>query len=97
MAPLTMGSAAQPSACPPPLTPSAQSAAAVRLTAEATHPLKAAGFLNSRSLDQSARMSSAGGAMAENGIPWRRDAEKALDEAKESRNPALVDFTAAPM
>jgi hypothetical protein len=35
--------------------------------------------------------------MAENGIPWRRDAEKALDEAKESRKAALVDFTAAPM
>jgi len=35
--------------------------------------------------------------MAENGIPWRRDAEKALDEAKGSRRSALVDFTAAPM
>jgi hypothetical protein len=35
--------------------------------------------------------------MAENGIPWRRDAEKALDEAKENKKRALVDFTAAPM
>jgi hypothetical protein len=35
--------------------------------------------------------------MAERGIPWRRDAEKALDEAKQSGTRALVDFTAAPM
>jgi hypothetical protein len=35
--------------------------------------------------------------MAENGIEWRRDAEKALEEAKESKKRALVDFTAAPM
>jgi len=35
--------------------------------------------------------------MAENGISWRRDAEKALDEAKEKGRCALVDFTAAPM
>jgi hypothetical protein len=35
--------------------------------------------------------------MAENGIPWRRDADKALDEAKHSGKRALVDFTAAPM
>ena len=35
--------------------------------------------------------------MAENGISWRRDAEKALDEAKQNAKPALVDFTAAPM
>ncbi len=35
--------------------------------------------------------------MAENGIPWRRDAEKALDEAKRNGRPGLVDFTAAPM
>jgi len=35
--------------------------------------------------------------MGENGISWRRDAEKALDEAKQSQRPALVDFTAAPM
>ena len=35
--------------------------------------------------------------MAENGIPWRRDAEQALDEAKENKKRALVDFTAAPM
>jgi hypothetical protein len=35
--------------------------------------------------------------MAEKGISWRRDAEKALDEAKQSRKRALVDFTAAPM
>ena len=35
--------------------------------------------------------------MAESGIPWRRDAEKALAEAKENKKPALVDFTAAPM
>ena len=38
-----------------------------------------------------------GTTMAENGIPWRRDAEKALDEAKENKKRALVDFTAAPM
>ncbi len=38
-----------------------------------------------------------GTAMAEKGISWRRDAEKALDEAKQSRKRALVDFTAAPM
>jgi len=35
--------------------------------------------------------------MAENGISWRRAAEKALDEAKENKKRALVDFTAAPM
>ena len=38
-----------------------------------------------------------GTTMAENGISWRRDAEKALDEAKENKKRALVDFTAAPM
>jgi hypothetical protein len=36
-------------------------------------------------------------AMAEHGIPWRRDPEKALDEAKPNGKRALVDFTAAPM
>lgn len=35
--------------------------------------------------------------MADKGISWRRDAEKALDEAKQGGKPALVDFTAAPM
>ena len=35
--------------------------------------------------------------MADNGIPWRRDMEKALDEAKQNGRRALVDFTAAPM
>jgi hypothetical protein len=35
--------------------------------------------------------------MAENGIPWRRDAEKALADAKQGGKRALVDFTAAPM
>ena len=35
--------------------------------------------------------------MAENGIPWRRDAEKALEDAKQDGKRALVDFTAAPM
>ena len=35
--------------------------------------------------------------MAENGIPWRRDAEKALDEGKQNGKRTLVDFTAAPM
>ena len=35
--------------------------------------------------------------MADNGISWRRDAEKALDEAKQNGRRALVDFTAAPM
>ena len=35
--------------------------------------------------------------MAESGILWRRDAEKALDEAKQNKRRALVDFTAAPM
>jgi hypothetical protein len=35
--------------------------------------------------------------MAGNAIPWRRDAEKALDEAKANGRRALVDFTAAPM
>ena len=35
--------------------------------------------------------------MADTGISWRRDAEKALDEAKQSGRRALVDFTAAPM
>jgi hypothetical protein len=38
-----------------------------------------------------------GTTMAERGIPWRRDAEKALEEAKENKKRALVDFTAAPM
>jgi hypothetical protein len=35
--------------------------------------------------------------MAESAIHWRRDAEKALDEAKQNGRRALVDFTAAPM
>ena len=35
--------------------------------------------------------------MAESGIPWRRDAEKAFEEAKQNKKRALVDFTAAPM
>jgi hypothetical protein len=35
--------------------------------------------------------------MAETLIPWRRDAEQALEEAKQNRRRALVDFTAAPM
>ena len=35
--------------------------------------------------------------MAESGIPWRRDAEKAIDEAKHNKKRALADFTAAPM
>ncbi len=35
--------------------------------------------------------------MADNGIPWRRDAEKALDEARDKGRRVLVDFTAAPM
>ena len=35
--------------------------------------------------------------MAESGIPWRRDAEKALDEAKQGGKRVLADFTAAPM
>ena len=35
--------------------------------------------------------------MADNGISWRRDVEKALDEAKHNGRRALVDFTAAPM
>ena len=35
--------------------------------------------------------------MAENAIQWRRDAERALEEAQENKKPALVDFTAAPM
>lgn len=35
--------------------------------------------------------------MAESGISWRRDAEKALEEAKQTKKRALVDFTAAPM
>ena len=35
--------------------------------------------------------------MGDSGITWRRDAEKALDEAKQNRKRALVDFTAAPM
>jgi hypothetical protein len=35
--------------------------------------------------------------MADNGIPWRRNAETALDEAKQTGRPAVVDFTAAPM
>jgi hypothetical protein len=36
-------------------------------------------------------------AMADHGIAWRRDAEKALDEAKQNGRRTLVDFTAAPM
>lgn len=35
--------------------------------------------------------------MADNGIPWRRDPETALDEAKHNGGRALVDFTAAPL
>ena len=35
--------------------------------------------------------------MVESGIPWRRDPEKALDEAKQSGKRALVDLTAARM
>ena len=35
--------------------------------------------------------------MAENGIPWRRDPDKALEEAKQHKKRALVDFSAAPM
>jgi hypothetical protein len=35
--------------------------------------------------------------MADNGIAWRRDAEKALDDAQQQGKRALVDFTAAPM
>ena len=35
--------------------------------------------------------------MAENGIPWRRDVERALDDGKQGGKRALVDFTAAPM
>jgi hypothetical protein len=35
--------------------------------------------------------------MAGKEIPWRRDAEKALDEAKQHGKRSLVDFTAAPM
>jgi hypothetical protein len=35
--------------------------------------------------------------MADKTIPWRRDAEKALEDAKQGGKPALVDFTAAPM
>jgi hypothetical protein len=35
--------------------------------------------------------------MAEDGIAWRRDAERALGEAKENQKRTLVDFTAAPM
>jgi hypothetical protein len=35
--------------------------------------------------------------MAETSISWRRDVEKALDEAKRNGKRALVDFTAAPM
>jgi hypothetical protein len=38
-----------------------------------------------------------GTAMAESGIPWRRDAEKAIEEAKQKNKRTLVDFTAAPM
>jgi hypothetical protein len=30
-------------------------------------------------------------------IPWRRDPEQALEEARQNRRRALVDFTAAPM
>ena len=35
--------------------------------------------------------------MAEDEIAWRRDAERALGEAKENQKRTLVDFTAAPM
>jgi hypothetical protein len=35
--------------------------------------------------------------MAESRIPWRRDAEKGLEEAKGNKKRALVDVTAAPM
>ena len=35
--------------------------------------------------------------MADDGIAWRRDAERALSEAKQNQKRALVDFTAAPM
>jgi hypothetical protein len=35
--------------------------------------------------------------MADHEIAWRRDAEKALDEAKQNGRRTLVDFTAAPM
>jgi hypothetical protein len=35
--------------------------------------------------------------MSTSGIPWRRDEEKAPDEAKQSHKRALVDFSAAPM
>jgi hypothetical protein len=35
--------------------------------------------------------------MTEDGIAWRRDAERALGEAKENQKRTLVDFTAAPM
>ena len=30
-------------------------------------------------------------------ISWKDDADQALAEAKESRKPLLLDFTAAPM
>jgi hypothetical protein len=30
-------------------------------------------------------------------ISWRRDVEQALDEARQNKKRALVDFTAAPM
>jgi hypothetical protein len=30
-------------------------------------------------------------------IPWRHDVEEALKEARESRRPVLLDFSAAPM
>ena len=29
-------------------------------------------------------------------IPWARDIEAALDEAKQQHKPILIDFTAAP-
>jgi hypothetical protein len=35
--------------------------------------------------------------MAVNQIPWRRDAEKALDDGRQSGKQELIDFTAAPM
>jgi hypothetical protein len=30
-------------------------------------------------------------------IQWRRDVDKALDEARAHRKPVLLDFSAAPM
>ena len=46
---------------------------------------------------QGTRWDNGGTGMADSGIQWRRDAEKALDEAKQSGKRALVDFTAAPL